>query len=173
MSDFLTVTEKALLKSKHKRSDRRTADKIKAILMLDSDYSFDFIAEVLLLDETTIRRWHETYKTGGIDRLLADNYTGGLSYLAIEEIKKLETHLENNVYLTAKEICKLVEKSFSVKYTVKGMIELLHRMEFTYKKPKHIPGKADIEKQKKFLHLCFKQFCRYKMSALVKNYEYG
>ena len=56
----LSEDEKAELKRFHKSvRDRSSCDRIKAILMLDNDYSYSEIADVLILDEKTIRRWKE------------------------------------------------------------------------------------------------------------------
>jgi transposase len=53
--------------------------------------------------------------------------------------------------MTAKEICKYVEVKYGVHFTSKGMTNLLHRLDFTYRKPKHVPGKADALAQEAFL----------------------
>jgi transposase len=55
------------------------------------------------------------------------------------------------VYLTAKEICAYVLKRFKVDFTSKGMTNLLHNLGFRYKKPKHVPGKANIKAQLEFI----------------------
>ena len=152
MSHFLSSTEVAYLRTMHKKSDRkRVIDKIKAILMLNSGYSYELIAEVLLIDDSTIRRWYTRYKEDGIEGLLADFYLGGGSYLTEKQQKALIEQLESHVYLTAKEICAYVLKRFKIDYTVKGMTDLLHSLGFRYKKPKHVPGKANIDNQVEFI----------------------
>ena len=151
MPDFLSPEEIKSLKALHRSSNRKQADKIKAILMLDQGYEYSEIARILLIDLTTVWRWYETYVSIGISGLLKDNYTGGTSKLTAFQQSKLIEHLESNMYLTAKEISAFVKKTFKVKYTPKGMTSLLHQLGFTYKKPKHIPGKADIEAQKAFI----------------------
>jgi transposase len=151
MPAFLLQGEIDRLKQLHKTADKKQRDKIKAILMLNNDYGYGEIAEVLLIDYTTVWRWHETYIKTGIDGLLQDFYAGGVSKLNDEQLSKLVEHLECTMYLTAKEICAYVRKTFKVKYTPKGMTSLLHQLNFTYKKPKHIPGKADIVVQKAFI----------------------
>jgi len=136
----------------HKAEKRKQpCDKIKAILLLNQGYSYQQVADILLLDMTTIWRWHQIFKDSGINSLLQDNYIGGTCKLTEEQLKSFVQHLENNVYLTAKEVCAFVEKSFGIVYTPKGMTSLLHSLNFTYKKPKHIPGKADSKAQQEFL----------------------
>jgi len=153
MSGFLTREQILGLRALHKQSrEQRVCDKIKGLLMLNDGYSYQQIAEILLMDDATIRRWHAIFKDKGINSLLSDHYTGGTCKLTEGQQQKLVCHLENNVYLTAKEVCAYVSKQFRVEYTVKGMTSLLHNLGFHYKKPKHIPGKADIEAQLEFVN---------------------
>ena len=151
MANFLLPDEIDRLKLLHKKADKKQRDKIKAILLLDKGYEYSEIAEILLIDYTTVWRWYETYITGGTPELLKDYYVGGTCKLSEDQLDQLVEHLECTMYLTAKEICAYVKKTFKVKYTPKGMTSLLHQLNFTYKKPKHIPGKADIEAQKSFI----------------------
>ncbi|MCX6272789.1 MAG: IS630 family transposase [Bacteroidetes bacterium] len=151
MSDFLTKQQVKLYRELHRQVDASVKDRIKAILMLNTGYTYEHIAEVLLLDDSTIRRWHRKYEERGLGCLISDDFIGGTCKLTLKEQQELTQHLEENVYLTAKEICSYVEEIFKVVYTVKGMISLLHHLNFSYKKPKHIPGKANIEAQLKFI----------------------
>ncbi|MFA5816944.1 MAG: helix-turn-helix domain-containing protein [Bacteroidales bacterium] len=57
MSGFLTNGQVEAYKGMHKTASVEKRDRIKAILMLNSGYSQKEIAEVLLLDESTIWRW--------------------------------------------------------------------------------------------------------------------
>lgn len=152
MTPFLTQTQVAELRMRHRKSrEKRICDKIKAILLLNKSYSYEQIAEVLLLDDSTIRRWYERFESAGIEGLLANYFVGGGSYLTEKQKQELLDHLESNVYLTAKEVCHYVSRRFKVDYTVKGMTNLLHALGFRYKKPKHVPGKANIEAQFEFI----------------------
>lgn len=122
--------------------------------MLNDGYSYQQTAEILLLDDATIRRWQAIFESKGINSLLSDNYTGGTSKLTDgETATETVSHLENNVYLTAKEICAYVRNKYGVEYAVKGMAILLHNLGFRYGKPRHIPGKAKMEAQLGFINL--------------------
>lgn len=44
-----------------------------------------------------------------------------------------------------------IKDTFGVSYTSQGLVHLLHRIGFVYKKTKQVPGKADPEKQRAFL----------------------
>jgi len=151
MSNFLTAKEVSDLKWRHRTSDRRTADKIKTILMLDKGYSYEEIAKILLLDDSTIRRWHSVYQSDGLEALFQNLYFGSEGKLTLEQKWALSKHLEETVYMTAKEICNYVQNKYGVSFTSKGMTNLLHRLGFTYRKPKHVPGKANPLAQEEFL----------------------
>jgi transposase len=83
--------------------------------------------------------------------LFQNHYVGSDGKLTLEQKQTLSQHLEETVYMTAKEICKYVEDQYEVLFTSKGMTSLLHRLGFTYRKPKHIPGKANALAQETFL----------------------
>ena len=151
MSSFLKPKDISDLKWRHRKADRKTADKIKTILMLDQGYSYEEIARVLLTDDSTIRRWHNVYQSDGLEAMFKSFYIGSEGKLTLEQKQALSLHLEDNVYMTAKEVGKYVEKSYGVLFTSKGMTNLLHRLGVTYRKPKHVPGKANALAQEEFL----------------------
>jgi transposase len=97
---------------------------------LDKGYEYGEIAEILLIDYSTVWRWYETYITGGTTELLKDYYLGSTCKLTEIQLTQLAEHLECTMYLTAKEICAFVKKTFRVKYTPKGMRNLLHQLKY-------------------------------------------
>jgi transposase len=101
MSNFLSQKEISDLKWRHRNSDRRTADKIKTILMLDKGYSFEEIAIVLILDDATIRRWFKVYQEQGLDGLARSLYQGSDGKLTPEQKETLCKHLEETVYIVS------------------------------------------------------------------------
>ncbi|NDE83090.1 MAG: IS630 family transposase [Chlamydiia bacterium] len=54
-------------------------------------------------------------------------------------------------YTTIQEICIYVKKEYGINYTVAGMTSWMRSHEFSYKKPKGVPAKADPLKQKEFI----------------------
>jgi transposase len=153
MSNFLQPYQVIAFKQMHARyrDNQKKSDRIKAILLSNKGFGHEEIAEILLVDPTTVRRWHKAFSTGGTESLLKDNYTGGTSKLSFDELFELGLHLDQKIYLTANGICAYVEKEHGVAYTPKGMTSLLHNMGFTYKKPKHVPGKANRQAQEEFI----------------------
>lgn len=152
MKVFLTEEQVKVLKLTHRTiKDKKLADRIKAILSLNAGHEYSQVAAILLLDETTLRRYVEKFKEKGVNGLLEYHYTGGLSQLNILQQKELKIYLKINTQTRAKDVVKYIFKAYGIKYSIIGATKLLHRLGFTYKKPKIIPGKANFEKQKEFL----------------------
>jgi len=151
MGEFLTEKQKIILQEAHHSSRfRKNADKIKTILMLDKGLSYAQIAELLLLDEMTIRRYEKEYKTSGVDGLLECRYHGSSGLLNVMQEEALTSHLKGHTYQTVKEVVSYVAKEYKRTYSIEGMTHLLHRLHFVYKKTKVIPGKLNREKQEEF-----------------------
>lgn len=149
---FLTNEQTAVLRQAHRAiRDKKLADRIKAILSLNSGYEYSQVARILLLDEVTLRRWVQKYQQKGVGGLLEMHYAGGKSNLTLIQQQQLKTFLTENTKRTAKEIADHIFRAYGVKYSVIGTTKLLHRLGFAYKKPKIIPGKADQAKQLEFL----------------------
>jgi len=152
VNKFLSKIERKDLEEAHRvESSRRHADRIKTILLLDSDWPVNKIAEALLLDTNTIRRYRELYKDGGIDNLRSDNYLGRSSKLSEKEEESLKKELRRKIYLCTTEIIGYIKITFKVDYSHSGITYLLHRLGFSYKKPNLVPGKSNEEDQKVFL----------------------
>lgn len=153
MEDFLTEEQVKVLKFTHKTiKDKKLADRIKAVLMVHFGFTFSQISQALLLDEITIRRYVEKLKEKGVTGLLEYHYTGGQSQLNTDKQNELKAYLKINTQTRAKDVVEYVLKTYGIKYSTIGVTKLLHRLGFTYKKPKVIPGKADYVKQKEFLN---------------------
>jgi transposase len=142
--------QKLIVLHRHTRN-RRQADRIKTILLIDQGWEYRRIAEALFLDDSTLRSYIQQYETNGVAALLRDNFTGGRKQLSDSQIKTLKTELRATLYMTAADICRFVEREFQVAYTPEGIVKLLHSIGFTYKKTKRIPGKANAAKQEAFL----------------------
>jgi len=152
MIEKLTTNQRNKLKSLHrKENDRRFADRIKSILLLDDGWSYEKVAAALLLDDQTIRNYEKTFSQEGICGLLKTCYKGSESKLNSGQESELKAHVANKIFHSAIAVVAYVENTYGIKYTVKGMVHLLKRLGFTYKKTKLVPGKANAEKQRQFV----------------------
>jgi transposase len=151
MGGFLTQEQKVILREAHHASlGRKQADRIKTILMLDKGFSYTETAKLLLLDETTIRRYKVEFEKTGIDGLLEDRYHGSDGYLSTEQEKELTIYLKAHTYQTVKAVAVYVFDTYGKQYSIDGMTHLLHRLHFVYKKTKALPGKVNLQKQEQF-----------------------
>ncbi len=131
--------------------DKRKADRIKAVYSLALGHSIQEMISILMIDEETLRNYVKRYQAGGVKKLINENYKGSSAKLTVEELKELDLHLEQKTYLTVEAIIAHVKQTYNTNYSVSGMTDLLHRLEFTYKKSKSVPAKVDEIKQKQFL----------------------
>ena len=131
--------------------ERRDADRIKAILMLDSGYTHQQVSDVLLIDADSIRKYEKKFSNGGVERLLSYSYTIYTGKLTDRQCEELKAHLQDHVYQHALEVRDYIQQKYKAEYTHDGVIKLLHRLGFSYKKMKGVPAKADREAQKRFV----------------------
>lgn len=152
MTSFLLTDQRELLIEAHRAEhDKRGADRIKTVLLLDEGRDYAEVAKILLLDDTTIRRYRKEYEDGGLDVLLKDEYAGRAGSLSSMQESELYLHLSEITYHRALDICEHIEKTYSIRYTPEGLIHLLHRLKLSYKKMKQVPGKTDPARQREFL----------------------
>lgn len=145
----LTVEEKNHLELRHQACDnRKEGDRIKAILLRSEGWTVSQISQALRLHQSTVIRHIEEYKT----RNKLSNQSGGsASHLSDEQTEELIAHLEEKTYAHNHQIVLYIKEHFGVDYTVAGLHKWLHRNDFSYKKPKGLPHKADAELQKQFI----------------------
>jgi transposase len=140
------------LKALHRTlKDRKEADRVKVVVSLATGWSVSRVAEILLLDENTVRSYFDKYVHGGEEELLEFNYVGRQPTLTVKQEKALARYLDANVYLSSSEIRHYIKKTFGVAFQPSGVKALLHRLDFVYKKTKHVPGKLDPQAQQEFI----------------------
>lgn len=150
----LTIDATNELRRAHRSAtNKKDADKIKAVYLLSRGKSAREIAEVLMLDVDTVVNYRHLYEAGGVENLLKNNYSGSESMLSCAERQELSAYLEIQTYLTVDAIVEYVKQTYQITYSVSGMRQLLHRLDFTYKKAKTVPGKANAELQQAYLDL--------------------
>tara|TARA_B100001059_G_scaffold140608_1_gene140679 strand:- start:635 stop:1186 length:552 start_codon:yes stop_codon:yes gene_type:complete len=152
MTIKLSQKEANQIKQLHRNcKQRKHADKLKAILMLNDGFSCVAVGTILLLDDDTIRTYRNTYLSDGVESLLSDNNKGRTSSLTAVELDALEKQVTANVYSDSKGIVAWIEDNFGIYYSCSGINALLSRLGFVYKKPVLTPCKANIEKQEEFV----------------------
>lgn len=148
----LTPEEVIALRQVHRQMAHRTdAYRINAIILLGTGWTQEEVGEALLLDERTLRRYVQVYRQGGIQALLETRYQGSECRLDQKQLKQLDKHLQKTLYTDTRDIQQFIKEAFGVTYSISGVTHLLKRLHYVYKKPKHVPGKADRQAQEAFL----------------------
>ena len=153
MKNFtLTDAELINLRAAHKAErNKKSAYRINAIILLGSGWQIAQVKEALLLDDETLRNYVRKYQEGGIQELLTTNYSGRQSSLSSDQESLLCSELETTIHLTTASVIEFVKKTYGITYSSSGMTKLLHRLGYTYKKPKLIPGNPNREQQEEFV----------------------
>lgn len=118
--------------------------------MLHSGLSAEDVAKFLNVHISTVYRYAKSYSRISLSDFIATNYNGYWGNLSSIEISVLRKELKQTVYTDAKSIAEYIYERFCVRYTAGGVVDLLNRIGFTYKKTKEVPCERNIEKQQSF-----------------------
>jgi len=130
---------------------KRYADRIRVILLLDDNKTYKSISEYLFLDEGSIANYRKRYMEGGIEGLILDEYSTKRTKLNIFEEFQLANELDDRIFASTKEVVNHILKKYKVKFSISGCNNLLHRLGFSFKKAKGVPGKAKKKDQEEFI----------------------
>lgn len=146
---FLSKEERENLKAKHRlERDRRICDRIKAVLLYDKGWTYEEIAEALLLSSAGIKNHILEYEN---TKKVTPEGGGSTEKLDTKQARELIDYLDEHTYLYVKDILLYVKSRWQVDYTVAGMTAWLKRHGFSYKKPSLVPGKANREEQENWI----------------------
>ncbi|KAG6558843.1 IS630 family transposase [Candidatus Rhabdochlamydia oedothoracis] len=160
-ANFITRNQKDILKARHRHErDKRLCDRVKSILLLDEGWTYPQVAHALLLEDDTIRRYYKIYSEDGKEALLNLNYTWKACWLSQNQLEQLKIYVKEEAPHSAKQVINFAKDRFGICYTPSAMVSLLHRLNFTYKKPKLIPGKVHEEAKKLFSQELEKEFAQ-------------
>ena len=149
MNIKLTPELKAALELRHSHvRDKRECDRIKAILLRSEGWEINMIAQALRLHESTITRHIHDFLN---EQKLQPENGGSQSHLSEEQTKLLIEHLTEVTYCHTHQICNYIKQTFNITYSVSGLNKWLHRNGFSYKQPKGVPHKFDVDEQDKFV----------------------
>lgn len=150
----LTKDEELALKILHKTiKDRRKADRIKTILLLNNGFSYSETAEILLLDDKTIRSIEKWYLTDWEGKFLDDNYVCYKWKLTQKQESEIIEFVENDIIMDSMLVVNFIKEKYNKDYTRQWVQTLLHRLWFVFKKTKKIPSKCDKIKQEEFIKI--------------------
>lgn len=145
----LDQKRKQELEQSHKAEhDGRVRDRIKAVLLNCEGWSNRQIVQALRINEETI--FTHLHDFINFEKLKPEN---GGSKSKLNEIQTTELifYLEENTLTSTSQIRDYIFFKYQAKYTAQGLHEWLHRNNFSYKKPKECPAKADKIAQENFI----------------------
>jgi transposase len=130
----------------------RLTRRANALLLLDDGMSCEAIAQVLFLDDDTIRTWHRLYEQDGIEGLTSFGYEGSACRLSGAQQDELTAWISETLPRTTREIGAWIERECGIEYQGRsGLIALLHRLGMEHRKPRAVSRKLDPEKQAAFI----------------------
>jgi transposase len=127
--------------------DKKDSDRLKAVLLRSEEWTVPKISQALRVHQTTIIRHINEYHEGKLK-----NESGGSdSKLDESQTEELIAHLEAHTYHHVHEIILFINDKWGVRFSIPGMNKWLHRHDFSYKKPKGFPHKANPKLQEEFI----------------------
>ena len=121
------------------------------MLLLDKGWSFAEVAEAFYIDDSTVRAWLKAFQDGGVEALVLFDLNGGACALSPLQIDELRAWATETLPTSTTEIGQFTLERFGLGYTRSGLIKLMNRIGFDWKKPESVPGKIDVETQQKFI----------------------
>jgi len=132
-------------------AEHRVARRANAIVLLDQGWSCERVAQALLLDDDTVRNWHRAFERGGIEALKTFDHDGSSSHLTEEQEIALADWVDAHCPRSIRKIGAFLKRTFGVSYSRSGLIALLHRLGFDYRKPEAMPRGLDDARQQAFI----------------------
>ena len=157
---------KALLRDGH--TEQRLARRANAMLLLDDGWNCERVAEALYLDDDTVRSWRKTYDEGGLESLRRFEAGGSASHLSLEQEEELRAYVREGLPRSTREVAVFLYQRFGLIYESRsGLIALLHRLGFEYKKPQTFGRGMDATKQRAFIEAYEKPLNSLKLDEAV------
>ena len=127
------------------------ARRANALVLLDDGMSCVQVARVLLLDDDTVRTWHQAYQQNGVDSLVF-SHKGGFCRLSTEQSGKLCAWAADTLPSTTRQVGAYILEQFGVLYESRsGLVKLLNRLGLEHRKPRAIARKLDPARQAAFI----------------------
>lgn len=146
------ITRGDLRQMQRRERDKRRYIKITTLLMLDIGFSTEQTSTALGIDPSTVTRLVERYKqSDSLEHYLQDSYKPYKGQLTQSQLIAMEKELTESLYQSTAEVAAYIQEQFAVEYSLSGVVALLKRLGFVYKKTRLVPAKADRSSQEEFL----------------------
>ena len=151
--DFLSAAERTeLVKiARNGLEEHRIARRANALILLDDEMSYEQVAKVLLIDDSTVRAWRKAFDEGGVEAIVMFDLKGGFSPLSPLQLDELRAWATEVLPTSTTEVGQFILDRFGLDYGRSGLIKLMNRIGFDWKKPEAVPGKIDAQAQRTFI----------------------
>jgi transposase len=130
----------------------RLTRRANALVLLDDGWSCQEVAAALLLNDDTIRGWHNLFEGRGIEGLTSFEMGGSAGFLSTAQEDALKAFVGATLPHSTRQVGAFIEQEFGLVYESRsGLIALLHRLGLEYHKPNVIARKLDVAKQQAFI----------------------
>ena len=98
-------------------SDKRYADRLKAVYLLGRGWQVSQVAQALMIDRESVRNHYKRYRKGGLAALQSFGAGGSEAALNNEQCQQLADYLQTHLCLTAKQVAHYVQQTWQVTYS--------------------------------------------------------
>jgi putative transposase len=155
--DYLEATKR--FKDKKRNAHERL--RCHALLLISKGYSYSQTADILFIDEDTIRQWMQRYEEKGLDGLKNNPLWGGehgQRRLNQQDLARLSTLLDEEAQpgtevgsgWTLKAIRQLIQERFSTCYSRRGVRKLLRGIGWSYQRGRKLYIRRSEVEQARF-----------------------
>jgi len=127
-----------------------------ALLAIEGRKKLD-IASMLGVAKRTVEYWAYRYRDGGLAALTPKPYGGSTPKIDGEQVEQFKQRLRNGpkpadgvCTLRGKDAVQILNQEFGVSYSLSGVYDLLHRLNFSCLKPRPKHEKNDREQMEQF-----------------------
>lgn len=146
---------------KERRTHARERTRYHALVLVYKGYTYEQIADVLLVDAGSVSRWMDSYQQRGLSGLKNNPRWGGENgqrRLSAEQVARLGTLLGEEAMpgtevgsgWTLRAIIDLVQERFSARYSQRGMRKILRLMGWSWQRGRALYIKRTHEDQVRF-----------------------
>lgn len=144
---------------RHIRSERNATqrDRYRAVALALDGRLTEEIVEKLERSRAFVQRWVYAYRDGGLEAIKIRKPPGKKPLLPRDRWDELRGRLDAGptdddavCEFRGRDIQRLLQREFGVKYSLNGVYELLHRLGYSWLAPRPRHRHADAEAQKAF-----------------------
>jgi transposase len=158
----LSIADRETLRRYQRNVSGKEYIKVTSLLMLGNGLSVETVSDSLGIDISTVYRYWNSYKSLGLDAFLENRHKGYWGLLSSQQMSLLQAELKLHIYTDSKSVALWIKSQFGISYTPEGIVDLLNRIGFTYKKTKEVPCECDADKQESFVE---------ELSAILKSLD--